>query len=323
MEKDYLKIAGNIHLSYFIEAADILGIDYEIIIPSLTAKFSYKGGRHWFINNTVTPLTNAPSSKLARTKHFANMILDKAGLPVPKQQKLTKEIEAIAFYGKYRDIVLKPSQNIGGKGVSILPRSEQEVLESFKFAQDNDKHGKVLGEEYIAGDNYRVLVVGKKVVSVIKRVPAHIIADGVNTVEQLITIENTLRKEKLLLPIQIDTELEHKLESQNLSLSSKPEKDQEVILRSNANMTTGGTTVEVSDTVHPYYKEICINAIIALDLEYGGVDLITPDISNPTKCAINEVNFNPGLRIHYKVEKGVPQKVAVDIMRYIMEKYSK
>lgn len=322
MENKYLKIAGNIHLSYFIEAAEILGIDYEMIIPRLTAKFTHNG-RHWYINNTVTPLTNAPSSKLARTKNFANLILSKYNIPVPKQAVILNEIDALKFFDKYKDIVFKPSQNIGGKGVSILPKNEDEVLKAYTFAKENDKHEKVLAEEYIAGDNYRVMVVGDQVVSVIKRIPAHVIGDGASEIVELIEQENAKRKEKGLLPISVDTELEHQVKTNGFELNSIPEKGKYVQLRMNANMTTGGTTQEINEEVSQYYKDICVSAVKALDLEYAGVDLITPDISKQVKCAINEVNFNPGLRIHYKVDVGTPKKVAVDILKYISEKYSK
>lgn len=320
MENKYLKQAGNIHLSYFLEAADILGIDYEVIIPRLTAMFKYKKS-HWFINNTVTPLTNAPSSKLARTKNFTNMVLKSFNIPVPTQKKINNSIEALKFFDSYKQIVFKPGQNIGGKGVSILPRNEEELLAAYEFAKENDKAGNVLAEEYIEGDNYRVLVVGDEVVSVIKRVPAHVIGNGASNISKLIEQRNLERDSKGLLPIQIDTELNHQLQSQDLTLESIPDKGVTVQLRKNANMTTGGTTKEIKESVNEYYKQICIEAVKALDLEYGGVDLITPDISKKTKCAINEVNFNPGLRIHYKVEEGKPVKVAVDILKYIMKKY--
>lgn len=322
MGKDYLKIAGNIHLSYFIEAADILGIKYTVVIPRLTAKFE-ADGHHWFINNTVTPLVNSPSSKLARTKRFASKILEQAGLPVPTQQKINKEIEAIAFFGKYKDIVLKPNQNYGGKGVSILPKSEEEVLNAYNLAKENDKFGIVLAEEYIKGDNYRALVLGDRVISFIKRIPAHVIGNGNDSISKLIESENAKRKEKLLMPIEIDNEMTLTLASNNQTLETVPENGMYVQLRSNANMTTGGTTEEIHDSVNQYYKDICIKAVKELDMEYGGVDLITPDITQVSKCAINEINFNPGLRIHYKVSNGEPQKVAIEILRYIRDKYNK
>lgn len=322
MDKDYLKIAGNIHLSYFIAAAEKLGIKYEIIIPSMTARFESQG-KHWFINNTATPLTNAPSSRLARAKHLANAILEKAGIPVPKQRKIGSEIEAIAFFGQYKNIVLKPSQNLGGKGVSILPKNEEEVIESYRFAKANDKHDRVLGEEFIEGNNFRLLVLGGKVISAIKRNPAKVTGDGKSTIKELIEKENTQRSSILLMPINIDTELEHKIASEGKGLDSILNEEEELALRNNANMTTGGTTEEVLEPIAPMFEKIAINSIAALDLEYGGVDLITPDITKEGKCAVNEVNYNPGLRLHYKVSNTQPKDVALTILKYIEEKYTR
>ncbi|MCK9368938.1 ATP-grasp domain-containing protein [Candidatus Dojkabacteria bacterium] len=321
MEKNYLDIAGNIHLSYFLAAADKLGIGYQVIIPHMTARFTV-GNVHWFINNTAIPLNNAPSCRLARAKNLASQIMRDANIPVPKQKILSSEIDAISFFGQYKEIVIKPSQNLGGHGVSILPKNEHEVIESFKFAQENDKQKRVIGEEFIQGDNFRLLVLGDKVISSIKRNPARIIGDGVNTVAKLIEMENERRSSRNLMAIKIDTELMHKLESQSLTLESIPKKDEFIPLRSNANMTTGGTTQEIEE-VNPYYKSLAIQAVMALDLVYGGVDLITPDITKEAKCAVNEVNYNPGLRLHYIIDEGTPKDVALTILEYIKEEYTK
>ncbi len=320
MEKDYLKIAGNIHLSYYVEAADILGINYEIVIPRMTARFETQGV-HWFINNTVTPLTNAPSSRLSKAKHLTNKILSKADIPVPMQIKVADLNHLKEFQSRYNDIVVKPSQNLGGKGVSILPKSEQELQAAFEYAKSNDRHENILAEEYIHGTSYRILAIRNKVISVVKRLPAHIVGDGVGNIKELIELENERRKEILLMPIPIDSESEHKLKIQNLTLDTVPAVNEVVELRMNANLTTGGTTEECSDVAHPFYIDLALKTLDALDLEFGGIDLITPDITSPVKCAINEVNFNPGLRIHYKVEKGEVKKVAVDVMEYIRDKY--
>ena len=321
MDKNYLKMAGNIHLSYFLEAADKLGIKYKVIIPHMTARFEV-GNAHWFINNTAIPLNNAPSCRLAKAKHLASLILADANIPVPKQRRLTSEIDAISFFGQYKNIVIKPSQNLGGHGVSVLPKDEQEVIESYKFAKEHDKHSRVLGEEFIHGDNFRLLVLGDKVISVIKRNPAQVIGDGISNIGKLIEVENERRKDKYLMTIKIDPELMHKLDAQGLTLETIPESSKIVVLRSNANMTTGGTTQEVK-SVDPYYKELAIQSTKALDLVYGGVDLITTDISTKVKCAINEVNYNPGLRLHYMVENGTPIDVAYIILEYIKEIYTK
>lgn len=320
MDKNYLKIAGNIHLSYYVEAADILGIKYEIIVPRLTARFEYNGV-HWFINNTVIPVNPAPSTKLARTKNFANKILAAAGVPVPQQAKIASWDELTRFFEQHKQIVLKPAQNLGGKGISILPETMEDLQNAYKYAKDNDRYERVLAEQYIPGTNYRILAIGNKVISVIKRLPAHIVGDGRNTIHQLIVLENERRKEKLLMAIPVDQETIHRIRTQGLTMDSIGQPGQYIELRRNANLTTGGTTEEVGTAMHPYYADIAIKTLKALDLEFGGIDLITPDITQPAQCAVNEVNYNPGLRIHYKVEKGQVQKVAVPIMEYIRDRY--
>ena len=323
-QKNFLKEAGNIHLSYYIEAADKLGIEYQVLVPGLMAEFKVKN-KHWYIINTVTPLVPTPSTTICKRKNLTHMILEKYGIPVPKQEILTCEIDAIKFFHNYKNIVIKPSQQLGGKGVSLLPQSEEQVLNAYKNAfnlsHNPDDSKKVIGEEFIQGDNYRFLVLGEKVIGVVRRKAAHIVGDGENSIRKLIEMKNEERKKNIMLPIVIDNELVLKLQRKNMNLESIPQKDEEVILRYNCNLTTGGTTEECQSEVNDFYNQLAIRAIKALDTEFGGVDIIAENISKPSKCAINEVNYNPGLRLHYKVDKGQKTEVAVPIMEYIRDKY--
>lgn len=322
--EEYLKIAGNVHLAYYIEAADVLGIKYTIVVRSLIAKFEYNNA-HWFIINTVTPLTCSPSATIAKRKNLTNIVLSSYNLDVPKQEGLASVIDAIKFFNKYKHIVIKPSQQLGGKGITLLPETEDQVILAFNTAYEKDRskgNTKVLGEEFIKGENYRFLVVGEKVVGVVLRKAPRIIGDNKKTIRELIDIRNKERKALLLMPIPIDSEVEVKLRNANLSLDTVPEEGQEVILRYNSNLTTGGTTEECAEIVDPYYKNLAVKAVKALDLEFGGVDIIAEDITKPAKCGINEVNYNPGLRLHYKVERGKQVKVAIPIMEYIRDKYT-
>jgi len=322
--KNYLKEAGNIHLSYYIEAADKLGIDYKVVVPSLMAEFKV-GNKYWYIINTVTPLVPTPSSTICKRKNLTHLVLEQHGVAVPKQEILTCEIDAIKFFNNYKVIVIKPSQQLGGKGVSILPQNEDQVLNAYKTAfnlsHNPDESKKVIGEEFIHGENYRFLVVGEKVVGVVRRKAAHIIGDGTKSIRKLIELANIERKKNIMLPIVVDNEVILKLRRANMDLESIPIKDQEVILRYNCNLTTGGTTEECHSEVHDFYIQLAIRAVKALDSEFGGVDIIANDITKPEKCAVNEVNYNPGLRVHYKVNKGKKVEVAIPIMEYIREKY--
>jgi len=322
--EEYLKEAGNVHLAYYVEAADILGIKYSIIVRSLIAKFEVED-KHWFIINTVTPLTSSPSATISKRKNLTNMVLSSYGLDVPVQVGLSSPIDAIKFFNRYKHIVLKPAQQLGGKGITLLPETEEQVISSFNAAAKKDMSKgniKVLGEEFIKGENYRFLVVGENVVGIVWRKAPVVIGNSKNTIRELIDISNKERSLLVLKPIPIDSEVEIRLKNANLTLDTIPEEGQVITLRYNCNLTTGGTTEECSSIVDPYYKELAVKAVKALDLEFGGVDIIAEDITKPGKCGINEINYNPGLRLHYKAEKGEKVKVAIPIMEYIRDKYT-
>ncbi len=307
---NFLKEAGNIHLSYYLEAADILEIKYEVLVHKLLARFGHKEN-HWFIINTVTPLVNSPGKTIAARKNLTNIILEKAGIPVPKQASLTTVEEATRFYEENKRVVLKPREGIGGRGLCILPTSINELLVGFEEAKKNSKSEVVLAETFINGDNYRLLTLDENVIGAVKRLPAQLEADGENTIENLILTKNP--------KVPIDSETTKVLKKQGLNLNDIPKNNEIIYLRNNTNLTTGGTTQECLRDIHPHYKDLAVKALKALDIKLGGVDLITEDITKPGKCAINEVNYNPGLRIHYQVHKGEKIKVAIPIMKYIRD----
>lgn len=322
--EEYLKEAGNVHLAYYVEAADSLGIKYSIIVRSLIAKFEVEN-KHWFIINTVTPLTSSPSATISKRKYLTNLVLSSYDIEVPKQEALSSVIDAIKFFNKYKDIVIKPAQQLGGKGITLLPETEAQVISAFNSAYEKDMskgNVKVLGEEFIKGENYRFLVVGENVVGIVWRKAPVVIGNGKDTIQQLIDIKNKERKMLVLKPIPIDSEVEVRLKNANLTLDTVPDEGQEITLRYNCNLTTGGTTEECASIVDPYYRELAVKAVKALDLEFGGVDIIAEDITKKGKCGINEINYNPGLRLHYKAEKGEQVKVAIPIMEYIRDKYT-
>ena len=319
----YLKEAGNVHLAYYLEAADELDIEYKVLVKRLLARFEYKK-KHWFIINTVTPLTPSPTTTICKRKHLTNQVLKEGGLPVPIQETLEAPIDAIKFFAKYKNIVIKPTQQLGGIGVTILPQTEEQVLKAYSIALENTQSktkSKVIGEEFIHGENYRFLVLGDKVIGVVRRKAAHVIGNSKNTIRELVTKKNEARKNTLLKPIIVDNEVTLKLQRLDLNLEYVPEQDEEVILRYNCNLTTGGSTEECINEIHDYYKQIAIKAVKTVGSELGGVDIIAENISKPSKLAINEINYNPGLRLHYKVDKGDVVKVAIPIMEYIRDKY--
>ena len=321
----YLKETGNVHSAYYVEAADALGVKYRVLKKHFMVELSF-GDKSCYIINAATPLSTATGTTICKRKQLTNQILKAHNIPVPEQKILGSIRDAIEFYKERKDIVIKPIQQIGGKGVSILPRTSKEVQEDYKiaFAVSKGKSSKkVIGEEFCQGDNYRFLVLKDKVLAVARRMPAKVTGDGVHTIQKLIKLENKERKTKLLKPIIIDREVIQKLQQDNRTLQDIPAKKETVLLRYNCNLTTGGTTEECTKEVNDYYKQYAIKAAKCVDCELAGIDIIAKDITKKGSFAINEINYNPGLRLHYKVDKGEVIKVAYPIIKYIKDKYLK
>jgi len=323
--EEYLEETGNVHLAYYVEAADILGIEYEVLIKNLLAIFR-KNQKHWYIINATTPLTNAPSTTIAKRKNLTHRVLSQFDIPVPIQSPLLSKEDAIEFFKKYKDIVIKPTVQLGGKGVTIKPKDIEDVERAYINAKKYSKAKgtkKVIGEEFVSGENYRLLVLEDKVIGIVRRKSAFIIGNGKDSVEKLIEDKNIERKEHLLKPIVIDNEVRQRLDDLEIDMQYIPNENEELILRYNCNLSTGGTTQECSADTHQYYKDLAIKSVKAIGSKFGGVDIITPDITKPSKCVINEINYNPGLRLHYKVQEGEAVKVAIPVMEYIYKMIDK
>lgn len=318
------KLANNIQMGLYIIAAQKLGISYEMLIPGLLVEFT-KGSKQWRIHKSLTPVNNSVAMTIASYKNTCNTFLAKNGLPVPRQAPVY-EVEDIYNFIKteqIKDFVIKPRRGVGGAGVSILPSGTEAIQKAYEIAKQkclSSARPKVLAEEFVAGENYRLLVVGDKLIAAAHRIAAFVTGDGTNTIQSLIRSRNKTREEAGQPSIPIDEETNKTLAGQSLNISSIPPKGSNVKLRFNANLCTGGSTRECLDEVHPKYTEIAVKAVQTTGLKIAGLDIITPDITDPdVKFAINEINHDPGLRIHYMPDEGEVSNVAVPIMQYILD----
>jgi cyanophycin synthetase len=176
----------------------------------------------------------------------------------------------------------------------------------------------VLVESFIAGHDHRMLVVNGELVAVSKRVPGHVVGDGVHTVGQLVEQVNAdprrgIGHEKVLTQIRLDDQALSCLAALGYTPASVPPAGQEVMLRRTANLSTGGTATDVTDVVHPDNVEMAVRAIQAVGLDVGGVDFLTPDVTRSYKeigGAICEVNAAPGFRMHMAPSEGRARDVA-------------
>lgn len=324
MEKNkILEQIKNMQLTYYAKAAEKLGIEWKILIPSLLMEFS-KGDKSWRQMKSISPLNDSVAAHLTMYKNTCNKYLKKEGFNAPSY-KIVKTLEDVKLFieeNKTDKIVTKPTRGFGGAGISILPENEKEILDALELAKDKSmdhSNPKVMVEEFIPGLNYRLLVLGDKVIAAVLREPAKVTGDGKQSIQLLIDSKNTTLKEQNKEEVQMDIETEKILKSKNMTLDSIPKEGEVIYLRINCNMCSGGTTAECLNRVNKYYKDIAVKATIAVGLRLSGVDLITTDITNPNAgYAINEINHNPGLRIHYLPDKGEPFEAALPIQKYIL-----
>ena len=269
------------------------------------------------IQATTTTRTSNIAVELAGDKEETNGILRDLGLPVPKQIMARSKRDAVRAAKRIGfPVVTKPLDGNHGRGVAINLRTDEEVETGFEKASE---HGRtIIVESYIEGFDHRILVVDGELVAAAKRVPGHVVGDGKQSIEQLVDKVNEdprrgVGHEKVLTRLEFDHQAERLLEKLGYDRDTVPAKDETVFLRSTANLSTGGTAIDVTDIMHPDNKEMAIRAIKAIGLDIGGVDFLTRDITESYREAgggICEVNAGPGFRMHVAPSEGTPRDVA-------------
>ncbi len=267
---------------------------------------------------TVTSETANIAVEVAGNKELTNRLLHEVGIPVPRAQVVSTAAEAIRAARRIQyPVVLKPRDGNHGRGVCINLTSDDEVIEFFPVAYRESRAGSVIVESFITGKDYRILVVNNAVIAVAERVPAHVTGDGVHTVRELVEETNSdprrgVGHEKILTRITIDEQTIEVLERAGIGLDEVPAEGQFVQLKLTGNMSTGGTSIDRTDDIHPDNVEIARQAAMVVGLDIAGIDFITEDISQTVRQgggAICEVNAGPGFRMHTNPTEGHPRHV--------------
>lgn len=273
------------------------------------------------IQATVTGRTPHISVELASDKEETNKILAGLGLPVPKQELVQSETQAVRAAQRIGfPVVTKPYNGNHGRGISIRLGSDAEVAHGFTVAREHSRS--VVVESFLEGDDHRLLVVNGELVAATRRTPGHVIGDGAHTVTQLIEILNQdprrgVGHEKVLTRLELDAQAQKMLQKAGLTADSVPEQGQVVYLRSTANLSTGGTATDVTDVIHPDNREMAERAVRAIGLDVGGVDFLSKNITESYRAiggGICEVNAAPGFRMHVAPSEGTARDVAAPVI---------
>jgi len=254
---------------------------------------------------------------LASDKEETNQILRDLGLPVPAQYLVQRARDAVRAAQRIGGpVVTKPLAGNHGRGVSIRLSSPEEVEAGFDKAAEYGRN--VVVESYLEGFDHRLLVIDGELIAAAKRIPGHVIGDGQHTVAELVDIVNQdprrgIGHEKVLTRIEIDPQAERLLARLGYDVNTVPADGEVVYLRATANLSTGGTAIDVTDEIHPDNRDMAIRAIQAIGLDIGGVDFLTSDITRSYRevgGGICEINAGPGFRMHVAPSEGQPRDVA-------------
>ncbi|MHA2090775.1 MAG: cyanophycin synthetase [Candidatus Kariarchaeaceae archaeon] len=261
------------------------------------------------------------STEIAQDKELTLQLLYDVGIPVPRggvarsYEEAVDEVKRIGY-----PVVTKPLDVSHGRGVTLDINNQGDLQRG--FAEAGKYTRSIIVERFVQGSDFRVLVIDGRFVAAAERIPAHVVGDGEHTVQQLIDVINKdprrgIGHEKVLTQIYIDENTERLLADQNCTLIAIPEKGRFVQLKSTANLSTGGTSKDVTDIIHFDNIQLAERAVKTIGLDIAGVDIIAPEITSPIKSnggVIIEVNAAPGFRMHLEPTEGTPRNVAKPVI---------
>ena len=273
------------------------------------------------IEAALTSQTSHTAVEIASDKELCTRLLSDLGLPVPKQFHVRDADDAVdAANAIGYPVVVKPVDGNHGRGVSVNLTTDSEVADAFEIAIDEGSG--VVVESMIQGDDHRLLVVDGKLVAAAHRVPGHVRGDGRSTIAELVAEVNRDPRrgaghENMLTRLELDDAADRLLAAKGYDHSSVPPEGEVVFLRKTANLSTGGTAIDVTDVIHPDNKLMAERAIRAVGLDIGGVDFLTTDITQSYRengGAICEINAGPGMRMHIAPSEGKGRDVGGAVM---------
>jgi cyanophycin synthetase len=268
-----------------------------------------------------TDRTGAIAESIAQDKELTRSFLRAVGVPVPEGRPVESADDAIAAAEEIGyPIVVKPQYGNQGRGVATNLQTPDEVRAAYDAALLEEPT--VVVEKHAPGDDYRLLVVGDRVVAAARREPAQVTGDGAHTIKELIEIVNQDPRRgedhaTCLSKIPLDAIALSVVASQGYTPQSIPEAGVRVLIRRNANLSTGGTATDVTDRVHPLVAARAIDAARVIGLDIAGVDVVADDIASPLEeqgGVVVEVNAAPGLRMHLEPSSGTPRNVGEAIV---------
>ncbi len=303
-----------------VHAAVARDIPYRRLTRGSLVQFGW-GSKQRRIQAAEIDTTSAIAESIAQDKELTKQLWESAGVPVPVGRvvdNLEDGWQAALEIGL--PVVTKPFDGNQGKGVTVNIVSRDHFDIVFAVAQEYSKH--VMVEKFITGNDFRMLVVGDKLIAAARREPPTVIGDGVHTVSELVDIVNSDPRRGTghatsLTKIRFDNIAHARLAVQGYTADSVLPKGARAVLRNNANLSTGGTATDVTDDVHPEVAARVIAAAQMVGIDICGVDVVCENVGRPLEeqgGGMVEANAAPGLRMHLDPSYGKGRDVGTAVI---------
>lgn len=302
-----------------VDAALARGIPHQRLTGGSLVQFGW-GARQRRIQAAEVDSTSGVAEAIAQDKELTKQLLHAAGVPVPQGRPVHDEADGwAAALAIGLPVVCKPQDGNQGKGVTVNIATRAQFGAAYAAAAE---YGEVMVEQFLPGFDFRLLVVGDRLVAAARRDPPQVVGDGLRTVRALVDEVNLDPRRgeghaTSLTRIRLDDIALARLQAQGLAPDSVPALGQRVVLRDNANLSTGGTATDVTDTVHPDIAARAVDAAQMVGLHICGVDLVCENVIRPLEeqhGGIVEVNAAPGLRMHIAPSFGRGRPVGEAVM---------
>jgi cyanophycin synthetase len=309
-----------------VEEAVRRGIPYIRLNKQSLVQLGY-GINQKRVRATIASTTSSIAVDIAGDKEETKNLLSAAEIPVPKgviiydDETAESAVRSVGF-----PMVIKPINGNHGKGATTNITTIEQVEKALEAARKYGRH--VICEKYITGFDFRVLVVNYKFVCAALRTPAAVTGDGEHTIQWLVDETNKDARrgyghEKVLTQIKIDEFTQKMLDDVGYTLETIPAKDELVLLKPTANLSTGGTSTDVTEDVHPVNIIMAERVAKIIGLDICGIDIMASDLRTPlfeNSGAILEVNAAPGFRMHVEPSSGIPRNVAEPLVDMLYPK---
>jgi cyanophycin synthetase len=308
-----------------VQAAMARSIPYRRLTSGSLVQFGW-GSRQRRIQAAETDRSSAIAESIAQDKELTKRLLHAGGVSVPRGRPVSDAEDAwTAAQEVGLPVVVKPQDGNQGKGITVNLETKEQVLAAYAAATEFSDA--ILVEKYLSGHDFRMLVIGNKLIAAARRDPPQVFGDGKRTVRQLVEEVNKDPKRGTghatsLTKIRFDDIALATLAKQGYDAESVPTKGARVVLRNNANLSTGGTATDVTDDVHPDMASAAVAAAQMVGLDICGIDVICDTVLKPLEDqggGIVEVNAAPGLRMHLSPSYGKGRAVGEAIVSMMFE----